>query len=155
MADCYAIISLLDFANQRTRMKVRGALLTGANFDAQLALVDTLKSTVDALTQATVADVDMAYGTKISSAPSSVQGARRENKLLVRYQKSGGGGPIMRTLIPAPDLTLANLFLANSEYCNLATTVVSNFVTAFEAYAKTADGDAVDVLDIKYVGRNL
>lgn len=77
--------------------------------------------------------------------------AQRELKWLVSYRDNV---TLREYQIEIPCADLTDNLLANTDKADLASTDWAAFVTAFEAGAKSLDGNAVTVLDAFVVGRN-
>lgn len=88
--------------------------------------------------------------TKISNARSG--SGNREDKWLVIFNDAVTLAEYS-TEIPCRDTTLA--MIADSDRAALDTEPWAAFVTAFQAYVLSPDGNAVEVIEIRLVGRNL
>lgn len=84
-----------------------------------------------------------------SSAPAASPLAQRENKWLVTYTDTTTHR-LFKCEIPTADLSLLT---GNSEALDLSAGVGGAFKTAFEAVVKSIDGNAVQVISVKFVGR--
>lgn len=91
--------------------------------------------------------------TVILSPAAVTQAAQRELKLLVRYRDTVTS-KIYRVAVPGADLTAVTL-LAGTDLVDLVTSPMNTFVTRFEAFVASPDGNAVEIVDVRVVGRNL
>jgi len=79
--------------------------------------------------------------------------ANRESKMLVSYEDTTNYKRYVLT-VPMPNLT-SMLILAGTDLFDMTDEPLAAFITAFEANAKSQDGNAVNVLSCKIVGRNI
>lgn len=84
-----------------------------------------------------------------SSSPAASPLAQRENKWLVTYTDTTTHR-IFKSEIPTADLSLLS---GNSEALDLSAGVGLTFKQKFEAVVKSIEGNAVQVISVKYVGR--
>lgn len=142
-------LAFRDYGKETSTVGVLGTTLTAANFDAQVALMAALRTAIEAMVVGETASRKIIALEEVISADPAASGlAQRENKWLVRYTD---GTNVFTLEIPTADLTLLE---NNSEFLSLTGTEGSDFVTAFEAYC-VRNGQAVTVLDIQFVGRNI
>jgi len=152
--------TLLDVADKRTTFELFGAPITGANYDAQIALVSGIRAALDAITLATVAKEDiLSKTTDISSAIPGSPYAKRQLKVLVRCHGTTSGEKFHFTF-GAPDLGALTLE-SNGENIQLddsgGSGVMDDFVQAIQSYGMNPEDDT-DVLVVDeaiLVGRNI
>jgi len=149
----YAEITYVDFSNEKSRFRVNSAVLNAGNIAAQITAFGTLITATDAIvlgakTNTKQIAVDTAYSAVL---PTDVN-AQRERKWLVRYQDQTNLR-IGTTTVPTAEFT--GRLIAGTDLADLTDTDIASFVSAFEAYAKSPDGNAVVVLAMVGVGRNL
>jgi hypothetical protein len=148
--------SWLDYSLEPSNNKLVITQLTAGNVVAQLALVDTLISAMQAITLGQLRTSKVTYRDQIqdSTTPTDPT-AQREMKWLVKYHDTTTGKKY-RTEIPTADLTGTNL-VTNSDLANLADTQIAAFVTAFEAVVTDPDTglNSVAVDEIEFVGKRL
>lgn len=84
-----------------------------------------------------------------SSAPATSPLAQRENKWLVTYTDTTTHR-LFKSEIPTADLSLLS---GNQEALDLSAGVGLTFKQKFEAVVKSIEGNAVQVVSVKYVGR--
>jgi hypothetical protein len=97
------------------------------------------------------------YDTFISGLLPVSNFARRELKLLLRYQ-GDVTGDIFTLEIPTPDLAALTMETGDANFVNLADAgVMAQFVTDFVALARSPvdDTETVTILSAQVVGRNL
>ena len=129
-----------------------GVAMTAANFDAQVVLQVALADAIAGITRGT--KVRTVYGNVIPTmAVSTDPLAQRENKWLVRYHDvTTGAGHTYE--LPCADLTFLDPNARGQAEMGDAAEVDA-FVTAFEDYVLSPDGNAVLVDQIVFVGRNI
>lgn len=79
--------------------------------------------------------------------------ANRESKMLLSYEDTTNFKRYVLT-VPMPNLTNM-LILPNTDLFDMTDEPLLAFITAFEANAKSQDGNPVNVLSCKFVGRNI
>lgn len=87
-----------------------------------------------------------------NAVPTSAY-ANRETKMLVSYEDTTTFKRYTLT-IPMPNLGTV-LRLPNTDLFDMSDEPLAAFITAFEANALSQDGNAVNVLSCKLVGRNI
>lgn len=143
--------SMTDYDAETTVFRVNTTPISAANFDAQLALQVALGNAINGITLGTLQKI--VYGNEITS-PGVCNDplAQRENKWLIRYRDDVTGEPY-RLELGTADLT--KLDPNNRGFAQMGDGAeVDAFVTAFEAYALSPEGNAVTVTSIQFVGRN-
>lgn len=145
-------LSYKDFSNENSTVKAQGVVFTAANHDATVALQDALATAVDGISKGnrfqTVRQANIIYGSQVAPVDDTAQ---RENKWLVSYEDDV---LFNRHSIEIPCAD-TQFLTAGTDLADLTATEMAAFVTAFEAYAKSPQGNAVTVLSIKHVGRNI
>lgn len=148
-----AEITYLDFSNEKSRFKVNSAVLNAGNIAAQITAFGNLITATNAIVLGSIAATKLhAVDTVYSAVLPTDVNAQRERKWLVRFQDDVNlriGG----TTIPTADYT--GRLLPGTDLADLTDTDIAAFVTEFEAFAKSPDGNAVTVLQMVAVGRNL
>lgn len=86
----------------------------------------------------------------VNAAPTDVN-AQRERKFLIQYEGTTTHSNYTGT-IPTADFT--GRLIIGTDDVDLTETDVAAWVTAFEALCKTPEGEAVNVIGIRAVGRN-
>jgi hypothetical protein len=150
-----ASITIRDRSDEVSVFQCYGTILTAANFVAQQALFTTLRTAIDAIVLGVFNQYTYGVQTIIGSTFPLVNTAQRENKLLVQYVDDTNQQRFTAT-IPTIDLDALTFQTNAGDFVDLATpTAVSDFVTAFEAFAVSPVGNhSVTVRGLKFVGRN-
>lgn len=134
-------------------MSIAISTLSAANYAAKSALVDALRTALDAISLGVPQKHETVFSRVVTSAnPAPSNLAQRENKYLIRYHGNVTSKKF-RASVPAADLSL----LPNhEEFLDLTATEGLAVKTAFEAIAVSPDndGEAVTVDSIQFVGRN-
>jgi len=150
------VFTIIDRSEERSTHDVAGATLTAANYDAQEALLVTLKSALDAIIIGNVEQRVSSQGTFYAVGVPSDPYAQRELKLLVRYQNDSTA-KIYRVEVACPKLASLT-YEGTSDFILLADAgIMAAYVTAFEAFARAPDDvtQTVTVLSAQVIGRNL
>jgi len=144
--------TMTDYGAETTTFRVNTTPLTAANFDAQVALQVALGVAIVGITRGTLQKI--VYGNEIQSpGVSSDPFAQREIKWLIRYIDDTTGEPF-RVELGCADMDA--LDPNNRGFANIGDgDVVDAFVSAFEDYVLSPNGNAVSVTSIELVGRNI
>lgn len=144
--------TMLDYDGESTRFRVKSATLTAANFDAEVAKNVALGVGIVGITRGHV--IKIAYGNEIlSPATPDDPLSQRENKWLIRFHDAVTDEPQSPIELGTADLTV--LDPNNRGYAEMGDAgPVDAFVAAFEDYVLSADGNAVVVDSLQFVGRN-
>lgn len=152
-----ATISYLDAGNEIGTMRFYGASLNAGNFAAKIALWATLLSAADALALG-ARKKDVYNDESVYTVSQPTNGAMRETRLEIQYQDVTTGEKYS-TSLPTLDATLPSYVInvnAKDVVELTAPTEVTDFITAFEAFAVAPrTGNAVSVRGLKVVGRNI
>lgn len=147
-------LTLLDYSpTEKSTVSFQGLSLGAANWDAQLALIESLITAVQALSTMPIGKRQtVAAEAVLTSTRPTDPYAQREIKWLVRYHDNVTGQQLTLS-IPGADLSLLP---AGQESLPLTGTEAAAFKTAFEAFVKAGEGadNAVVVDEIIFVGRN-
>lgn len=142
-----------DYDGESSSYGVRVAAITAANFDAQHTLRVALTGAISNICGGTVQQNTEANVDVISNQPSNDPLDQRENKWLVTYHETANPLVFYRLELPCADLT--KLDPDDRKHAHIGDAGdVDGFVTAFEAYALSPNGNAVTVDEITFVGRN-
>lgn len=141
-------MAFTDYGNERSR----------ATFPVADAILDaTITALVSAIEGLTLGTRGTAYlvveEAKNAGAdtPATSPYAQRENKYLCRYQDDVTA-KFYQLEIPTADL---NELATNSDLVDLEGVAGAAFKTAFEDAVQTDDGNAVTLISVQFVGRNL
>lgn len=143
-----------DFSAEVSTVSIRGTTLTSANFDAQLALQATLLAEIAGICLGEAQASGHSYKTRVSNQPSANGASNREIKWLVTYEDTTTFQQGTYEL-PMADVETEALRLAGTDLADLTQADMIAFVDAFEAYALSPVGNAVEVVKIMLVGRNV
>lgn len=146
-------ITLRDYSTpgELSTAAFSGDTLTAANFDAQALLMANLSGAVQDITLGTVKKVTrIALETVSAGALPASPFAQREVKWLVMYHDANTGA---KQSLEIPTADLQFLQPGSSDEADLTATEMAAFVTAFEAYVKSAAGNAVVIDKVRFVGR--
>jgi len=159
MASDYASFSWKDYDSEKSSTSVNVAETTELTLAAQNIAIEALRTAMNGLTIAPVSkssQTDIIFDTEtIPTDPF----AQREIKWVVIVQDASGNK------FKANELPTANLDLleGGSKYLvkggvvtvTTAAAAVNAFVTAYEALALSQSGEALTIVDIYQVGRNV
>lgn len=144
-----------DYSNENSSVGVTAVDLTAGNFAAQETASAALGTAIGALSigslvKRVVADIPL-------DSPDTPTNpfAQRELKWHVDY-RGAVTGKSFSIEIPCANLT-ANTVSGNTDNADVSDTLWTNFITAFEAYAKSPDdpAEAVVFVGAHVVGRNI
>lgn len=148
-----AVLTFEDYDGEQSRFEINSAVLTAANLVAQDALLDTLQVATVLVTLGAIVRKQIGAQTEqFDPAPVTDPIAQRESKWLVRYADTV---TFVRYGVTIPTADLTKLEAGGSKKMDISAGDGLSFVTAFEAYAKSPDGNPVQVLEVVNVGRNL
>lgn len=147
-------LRIRDASGESSSFGLPGVDLTGANFDAQVALWVAFRTAVDGISIGNNAEFGLkALGAEIDDTNPANQFAQRELKWLVNWVNSTTGES-HQTEIACPD---AALLVPGSDLMNIAAGAGAAFVTAFENVVRGGPTglNLVDITSIRLVGRNI
>lgn len=147
----------IDFAKEKATVEFRIQDMTAATIAATLTELATLGTAIDALT---LANLTRSIAAQDNSAFAIVlptdENSHRERKWKVMFQDTV---TLREGKVEIPAAKLNNgtdsLLQPNSDLADLTVTEWVNFIAAFEATARSVDGNPVNVLGAELVGRNL
>lgn len=147
-------ITVRDYGNEAGTVNFHVPVLTAANFDAQVTLRGALQTAllgmiaVDMLAQ--IVSGNHVLNTSVGDDNPLAQ---RENKWLIQYHETGDPTVKGTYTLPCADLSLLDPNdRAHAEIGDGGP--VDAFVTAFEAYVLSENGNAIAIDEITFVGRN-
>lgn len=144
----------IDESLETSGIEFRIREMTAATIAAVLTELATLGTAIDDLSSGTmIRSAATQDRSNFNAAPPTDPNAQRERKWLVRYQdtvnlKYG------QVEIPVAFVD-ATVKTAGTDKANFAAAQWTSFITAFEATARSVDGNTVNVLEAILVGRNL
>lgn len=144
-----------DHSNEKSSFSVTAEESDDESFDANMTLAAALATAAGALSIASYVKLSVAQIPFDSPATPSNFYAQREIKWRVTY-RGATSGKSFQIEIPAP-LQNANTVNGNTDEANVSDTLWTNFITAFEAYAKSPDdpNESVEFVSARLVGRNI
>ena len=144
------VLTFKDYSNETCTFQIEGVAMTAANFEAQRTLQDALVDAIEGIIlgshyKQTIKALVIRDSVNL---PVFVE-AQRETKWRVSYEDT------VTHLIYSCDIPMANrIKLAeHSDEADREDEDVLAFVNAFEAYARSPDGNAVVVRRITHTGR--
>jgi len=150
----YSSLTLIDFSRELSTMRFYNGAITAGSIAGFLTQFGALRAAVDDITLGNVAaDKWVGDDTNYAAAAPTDPNAQRERKWLVQYEGTTTHS-IYTVTIPTADIAGTDFLLPGTDEADLTTTEIAAFVTAFEAIARTPEGEAVNVLAITAVGRN-
>lgn len=150
------VFSIKDFSKELTTTSIGMAMITSANFDAQIVKRDAIIDAVEDLLLGLIQKIDYGILKKFTTGTPTNKLARREDKLLIHYEDT--------TLIKGHTWSVGAVNLAlyamqgNTDIVNMADgtlTLPGVLKTALEAGAVSPAGNAIVVREMQLVGRNL
>lgn len=150
----YTTITINDYSNEESTVRVYGETRDAANFAGQATEASALSVAIGALSIGSLVRRSVTDVILDSPATPTDPFAQRELKWRVTY-RGATSGKTFQMEIPAPDLD-GNL-IPGTDQADLTQTVWTNFITAFEAYGRTPDSptETVEFVNAYVVGRNL
>jgi len=167
MANGLLTFRLRDYSKEESSMTLNTGAVTAVSLPGLLTQIGTLRTAIDGMTLGVLASEQLiAFNTNLSAAVPTDENAQRERKWLVRYvdnlpffddpinaiPNEGFGKNFVMSI---PTGLFVGTLLANTDLADLADPLISPFVTAFEAIARSPYGGTVDIVEIQAVGRNL
>lgn len=160
MADHYSVLTIGDFSREKSSLKVYNGAITAVSIAGFLTDLAALEAATAGLILGVHQDT-MWVGdkTQVSAAWPTDPDAQRERKALVVYE-GATTHDVFTLTIPAVRTKTGpgvSLLLAGTDQFDLAAALVSAWVTAFETLGRSPNDDteAVNVLNIRLVGRNI
>jgi hypothetical protein len=141
-----------DYDDEVAQTSFRGVELTAANFDAQDALMNAVRDAVEAVSLGKLNKVGkIASEASPYSGPADSAQAQREMKWLVRMYDAVTGATV-NVQIPCPDFSLLE---ENSNRMDPTSDEYIALVAAIEDFHLSVAENAVEVIDVILIGRNL
>jgi hypothetical protein len=147
----FGSVTFLDFSNEKTTSQFHFPFITAVNIDEFLADFGDLRTAMEGIVLGTLSG-DMWVGdkTKYGNAPPSDVNAQRERKFLVVYEDVTTLA-LYNMEIGTADFT--GRLLDDTDLVDLTETDIATFITAFEVLARSPEGNNVNVVQIRAVGR--
>lgn len=144
--------TLMDYDGETSTVQCYATDLSEANIAAQITLQSNFGAAINDMSIGSLQKIE--YGnvvTTLNSAPTN-QFAQRELKWRVDFRDTVTGKPYHFT-IPCANAALLDPNARGK--ADMSNQDVIDFVTATEAYVLSQDGNAIEVLQIIMVGRNV
>lgn len=150
-----------DYEGEPTGFSINVADVTAANHDALVTAIATLRTAVVGLTLGGIETSVISEKTFNTPVVVTDPNAQRERKWQLVVVEAVTGRKYASTELPMANLP--SFLLGGSPYIvkggvitgNVTTTAIQDFITAFEAIAKSPAGNALTVWDIYDVGANI
>lgn len=139
-----------SYADRSNEISTASFYVDGASADTASAAIT---AAMDNISVGIRRRTDIVDPYAFSNATPTSTIANRESKMLVSYEDTVTFKRYVMT-VPMPNLT-SMLILAGTDLFDMTDEPLAAFITAFEANAKTQDGNPVNVLSCKVVGRNI
>lgn len=150
----YGMLTYLDASSEKSTMSFNFGAITAASLPGFLTQFGAFRTAVNAISIGTlVADQWVGDKTKYSNVVPSDKDAQRERKFLVVFEDVTTLA-LYRMEVPCADYALTDLFDGSTDMVDLTQTEIAAFISAFETLCKTVEGNAVNVVSIRGVGRN-
>lgn len=145
-------VSFRDYSNETSRVALHIPVLNAGNIAAQDALLDALYTAIDAVVIGTLELETRTYEVvRGTGVPPSSKDAQVERKWLVSARDNVTGLPVTFSIPTADSQFVAN----NTDKMDLAGTEGAALVSAIEDVVKSNAGNAITVVEIRLVGRNI
>lgn len=155
MANHYSLYTLLDASGERSTTKIYNGPITVGTITGFLTEFGQMRDAINAITLGTMEkEAWVGDATVLSTALPANAFAQRELKWLVRYRDTVTN---KRYTLEIATADPTGRMVAGSDLANLSETQMAAFVTQFNSYARCPDSDAnaVEIVDIRLVGRNI
>lgn len=160
--------SMLDYSREKSAFSLATGEVTAASLPGLLTEVGELRTAIEGITLGVVSDETLSvFNTNLSNTPPASALAQVESCWLVTYEDdlpffddpvnaipNEGFGRLFTLTIPTADIAAAGRLAANSDMAILTEAGMAAFVTAFEQTARSPYGGTVNVVSIRFVGRN-
>lgn len=147
----YGSVTFLDFSNEKTTSQFHFDAVTALNIADFLADFGDLRGAMEGIVIGTLAaDSWTGDATKYGNSPPADVNAQRERKWLVVYEDVTSLA-LYNMEIGTADFTAR--LLDDTDLADLTQTEIAAFVTAFETLARSPEGNNVNVVQIRAVGR--
>jgi len=152
MANSRLNLTYNDYASEGSQVSFRGEELTAGTFASQMAKQDNIVTAVEAVTLCLlVKDLRIATEDTLAAGGAASPQAQRELKWLVRMYDTTTGRAVS-VQIPGADTSLLE---AGSDRMDSTSAEYIALVAAIKDFHISVEGNAVEVIDIVLVGRNL
>jgi hypothetical protein len=145
-------MSFKDAAKKSSNQRLHMVVITAGNFAAQQTASDTLEGDTEAMSDGVI--MSYSHGNEnVNISPTYPTGdVFRSKKIAVTYQDQVTGR-IYTTQIPIRKAGLT--YLPNTKLLDLSVTPTSTYVADFNSFAQSIDKNAVAILEMRAVGRDV
>lgn len=157
---------MIDNSRETAQFSLATGEVTAVSLPGLLTEVGALRTAVEGITLGNVAQESLSvFDTRLTNLPPASPLAQVESSWLVTYADTTeffdapvnaipneAFGRLYTVTIPTADI--APHLQANSDFADLTTTEMTAFVSAFETTARSPAGGEVEVISIRFVGRN-
>lgn len=149
----YGSFTLMDASAEKSNFTFYFGAVTALNIAGFLAQFADLRAATQALTLGNlVQDQWVGDSTRYGNTPPTNVNAQRERKFLVSYE---GTTTLSLYQLEIPTADLAGRMLPGTDMVDMSNAQVATWITAFETLCRTPEGEAVNVVSIRHVGRNI
>lgn len=152
-----ASFTFVDYSDEDSVHTLNTLLTTAGNFAAQITAMAAYQVALLAVTLGNLKNQQYkASILKFNAVPPTDANAQRERKWLVKYQDAVTFAPY-KVEVPTAMLESGGTswLQPGTDLIDLTVTEVAAFVSQFEGFARSPEGNAVEILEIVAVGRNL
>lgn len=158
--------SMLDYSREKKSFSIATGEVTAVSLAGLLTQVGELRTAVEGITLGVVSDESLnVFNTSLTNAPPANELAQVEKNWLVTYEDAlpffddpvnaipnEGFGRLFTMTIPTADIV--GRLMPASDLADLTDTQIAAFITAFETTARSPYGGTVNVVQMRFVGRN-
>jgi hypothetical protein len=150
----YASLTFTDNSKEDSSFSIHIGAITAASIAGFLTQFGAFRTATENIVMGTLkSDQWVGDRTKYANVPPTDPNAQRERVFLVDYEGVTSHS-VYTVTIPTADYDLVGLFLTDSDQIDLTQTEIAAWITAFEALARTQEGENVNVVAIYGEGRN-
>lgn len=148
----FGSFTFLDYSKEKSSMSFNFGAVTALNIAGFLSDFGDLRLATEAIVLGTLAqDQWVGDQTRYNNAAPSDVDAQRERKFLVIYEDTT---TFAKYQVEIPTADLAGRMITGTDLVDLTNTEIAAWITAFETLCKSPEGNGVNVVEIRAVGRN-
>lgn len=145
--------SFIDFSNEKSTMQFYFGAVTAVSIAGFLTQFGAFRTATQAISGGSlVGDSWSGDVTKYDATPPTDVNFQRERKFQFMYQ---GATTFSKYQIEVPVADFTGRLVDDTDLVDLTETDIAAWITAFETLCRTPEGEAVEVLSGRGVGRNL
>lgn len=149
-----ASLTFVDASTEDTTFGIYIGAITAGSLPGFLTQFGAFRSASEAILMGSLKqDQWVGDRTKYANVPPTDPNAQRERIFLVSFEGVSSHSAYTVSLGTA-DYDLVDVFLPGTDEVDLTQPAIAAWITAFEAVARTQEGENVNVLDIYGEGRN-